>query len=126
MAFLGAVRSCVQAGDLAGSLRDGQKEQRRAGYRRVTFAVIEQSGIGRVSIADTERLVEFRYLPLAVRKKEYRKAGKVPRASIPAIRDRVVQGSVEAHSEPIFEADFQPGSYGYRPQRTAQERVACG
>ena len=69
-------------------------------------------------------LVEFRYLPLAVRKKEIPKGGgKFRVLSIPAIRDRVVQGALKLILEPIFEADFQPGSYGYRPQRTAQEAV---
>ena len=46
---------------------------------------------------------------------------------IPSIRDRVVQGAVKLILEPIFESDFQPGSYGYRPKRTAHvaiERVA--
>ena len=43
--------------------------------------------------------------------------------SIPAIRDRVVQGALKLILEPIFEADFQPGSYGYRPKRTAHEAV---
>ena len=40
-----------------------------------------------------------------------------------AIRDRVVQGALKLILEPIFEADFQPGSFGYRPQRTAHEAV---
>src|SRR5262245_16609935 len=41
--------------------------------------------------------------------------------SIPAIRDRVVQGALKLILEPIFEADFQPGSFGYRPKRIAHE-----
>jgi RNA-directed DNA polymerase len=48
---------------------------------------------------------------------------KVRVLSIPAIRDRVVQGAVKLMLEPIFEADFQPGSYGYRPKRTAHAAV---
>jgi RNA-directed DNA polymerase len=43
--------------------------------------------------------------------------------SIPTIRDRVVQGALKLIPEPIFEADFQAGSYGYRPQRSAHEAV---
>ena len=43
---------------------------------------------------------------------------------IPAIRDRVVQGALKLILEPIFEADFHDGSYGYRPKRTAQQAVA--
>jgi RNA-directed DNA polymerase len=48
---------------------------------------------------------------------------KVRVLSIPSIRDRVVQGALKLILEPIFEADFQPGSYGYRPKRAAHEAV---
>ena len=64
------------------------------------------------------------YRPMAVRRKEIPKdGGKVRVLSIPAIRDRVVQGALKLILEPIFEADFQPGSYGYRPKRTAHEAI---
>ena len=43
--------------------------------------------------------------------------------SIPSIRDRVVQGALKLILEPIFEADFQPGSYGYRPKQSAHAAV---
>ena len=43
--------------------------------------------------------------------------------TVPSIRDRVVQGALKLILEPIFEADFQSGSYGYRPNRTAHEAV---
>jgi len=49
--------------------------------------------------------------------------GKVRILSIPSIRDRVVQGALKLILEPIFEADFQAGSYGYRPKRTAHEAI---
>ncbi|NEV03098.1 reverse transcriptase domain-containing protein, partial [Bradyrhizobium uaiense] len=49
--------------------------------------------------------------------------GKVRVLSIPAIRDRVVQGALKLILEPVFEADFQPGSYGYRPERTAHGAI---
>jgi len=42
---------------------------------------------------------------------------------IPAIRDRVVQGALKLILEPIFEADFHEGAFGYRPKRTAQQAV---
>jgi RNA-directed DNA polymerase len=38
-------------------------------------------------------------------------------------RDRVVQGALKLSLEPIFEADVQPGSFGYRPKKTAHEAV---
>jgi RNA-directed DNA polymerase len=62
---------------------------------------------------------------MRVRKKEIPKDGgtKIRVLSIPSIRDRVVQGALKLILEPIFEADFQSGSYGYRPKRTAQEAV---
>src|SRR5260370_14283062 len=61
---------------------------------------------------------------MRVRKTEIPKdGGKVRTLSIPSIRDRVVQGALKLILEPIFEADFQPGSYGYRPKRTAHEAV---
>jgi RNA-directed DNA polymerase len=44
-------------------------------------------------------------------------------ATVPAIRDRVVQGALKLILEPVFEADFQPGSYGYRPKRTAHGAI---
>jgi RNA-directed DNA polymerase len=59
------------------------------------------------------------------RKKEIPKDGgkKVRVLTIPAIRDRVVQGAMKLILEPIFEADFQAGSNGYRPKRTAHQAV---
>ena len=57
------------------------------------------------------------------RKTRFRTCCEGASGSIPAIRDRVVQGALKLILEPIFEADFQPGSFGYRPQRTAHEAV---
>src|ERR1035441_3873694 len=92
----------------------------------VTFAAIEESGVDGFLDEIRNELVEFRYRPLAVRKKEIPKDGgkKVRVLSIPAIRDRVVQGALKLILEPLFAADFQSGSYGYRPKRTAHEAVA--
>jgi RNA-directed DNA polymerase len=71
-----------------------------------------------------DELVQNTYQPMPVRKKEIPKdGGKVHVLSIPAIRDRVVQGVLKLILEPIFEADFQSGSYGYRPKRSAHEAV---
>jgi RNA-directed DNA polymerase len=71
------------------------------------------------------KLVSNTYRPMPVRKKEIPKDGgnKVLVLSIPTIRDRVVQGALKLILEPIFETDFQPGSYGYRPKRQAHEAV---
>src|SRR5215510_14958383 len=71
-----------------------------------------------------DELAQRTYKPLPARKKEIPKDdGKVRVLSIPAIRDRVVQGALKLILEPIFEADFQPGSFGYRRKKTAHEAV---
>jgi len=90
----------------------------------VTFEVIEEGGVESFLKQIQNELVTNTYRPIRVRKKEIPKdGGKVRVLSIPAIRDRVVQGALKLILEPIFEAEFQPGSYGYRPKRAAQEAV---
>lgn len=65
------------------------------------------------------------FVPRRVREKSIPKAsGKVRRLGIPTTRDRVVQASLKLVLEPIFEADFQPCSYGFRPKRRAQDAIA--
>ena len=95
------------------------------GIDGVTFAAIEESGRESFLKQIQDELVQHTYQPMRVRKKEIPKDGgnKVRVLSIPTIRDRVVQGALKLILEPIFEADFQSGSYGYRPKRTAQEAV---
>jgi RNA-directed DNA polymerase len=66
-----------------------------------------------------------RFQPLAVRERMIPKAGgKLRRLGIPTLRDRVVQAALKLVLEPIFEADFQPCSYGFRPGRRAQDAIA--
>jgi RNA-directed DNA polymerase len=95
------------------------------GIDGVTFEAIEESGEESFLNQIQDELVQHMYQPMRVRKKEIPKDGgnKIRVLSIPAIRDRVVQGALKLILEPIFEADFQSGSYGYRPKRTAQEAV---
>ena len=71
-------------------------------------------------------LVARTYRPLRTRRVEIPKGDgtKVRVLGIPAIRDRVVQGALKLILEPIFEADFHDGSYGYRPKRKAHDAVA--
>ena len=96
------------------------------GIDGVTFEAIEESGAEGFLVQIRDELVTNTYRPMQARKKEIPKDGgkKVRILSIPAIRDRVVQGALKLILEPIFEADFQEGSYGYRPKRTAHEAVA--
>ena len=101
-----------------------KKNNGAPGSDGVTFRAIEAQGVQGFIEQLREELVERTYSPARVRKVEIPKAGgKVRTLSIPTIRDRVVQGALKLILEPIFEADFQPGSFGYRPKRTPQEAV---
>jgi RNA-directed DNA polymerase len=51
-------------------------------------------------------------------------SGKLRALGIPTVADRVVQAALKIVLEPIFEADFQPVSYGFRPHRRAQDAIA--
>ena len=95
------------------------------GIDGATFAAIEQAGVTAFLEQIRDELLARTYRPLPNRKTEIPKDGgtKVRVLSIPAIRDRVVQGALKLILEPIFEADFQEGSYGYRPKRTAHHAV---
>jgi len=95
------------------------------GIDGVTFEAIEAAGVDGFLAQLRDELVTFRYRPLRNRRHAIPKDGgtKVRVLSIPAIRDRVVQGALKLILEPIFEADFQPGSFGYRPKRTAHAAV---
>jgi RNA-directed DNA polymerase len=95
------------------------------GIDGVTFEAIEASGVDAFLQQIQDELVAHTYRPMRNRRKEIPKEGstKVRVLSIPAICDRVVQGAFKLILEPIFEADFQPGSYGYRPKRSAHDAV---
>jgi RNA-directed DNA polymerase len=67
------------------------------------------------------------FRPLPVRERKIPKpggSGKVRRLGIPTVTDRVVQAALKLVLEPIFEADFEPVSYGFRPRRRAHDAIA--
>lgn len=96
------------------------------GIDGVTFKDIERNGVGKFLDQLRMDLVSEQYRPMRNRRKEIPKDGgkKVRVLGIPTIRDRVVQGALKLILEPIFETDFQEGSYGYRPKRSAHQAVA--
>ena len=105
--------------------RLAKKNDGAPGVDGVSFAAIEEGGVDVFIAQIRDELASRRYVPMPNRRKEIPKDGgrKVRVLGIPTIRDRVVQGALQLILEPIFEADFQPGSYGYRPGRTAHEAV---
>jgi RNA-directed DNA polymerase len=94
------------------------------GVDGVTFEAVEAQGVAALLEQLRDELTGQTYTPLPARRQEIPKdGGKVRILSIPAIRDRVVQGALKLILEPVFEADFQPGSFGYRPKRTAHDAI---
>jgi RNA-directed DNA polymerase len=94
------------------------------GIDGVTFDAIEARGVSPFLGEIREDLQQGTYRPDRVRRVEIPKeGGKVRHLSIPSIRDRVVQGALKLILEPIFESDFQPGSFGYRPKKTAHAAI---
>ncbi len=99
---------------------------RTAGIDRVTVARIE-TWIGVQAFLEHIRnsLKAGEFEPVEVRQVMIPKAsGKLRKLGIPTVADRVVQASLKAVLEPIFEADFQPCSYGFRPNRRAHDAIA--
>jgi RNA-directed DNA polymerase len=102
------------------------KGSRTAGADGRTVAQI-RSGIGVDQfLSDLRQELKARtFRPSPVRRVEIPKAdGRMRKLGIPTVADRVVQAALKAVLEPVFEADFKPCSYGFRPYRRAQDAVA--
>lgn len=115
---------------LGEAYRLAKKNNGAPGVDGVTFKQIEAEGLELWLEALSQELQDRSYQPLPCRQVDIPKdGGKVRRLKVPAIRDRVVQAALRQILEPIFEADFQEGSFGYRPKRNphqALERVQHG
>ena len=95
-----------------------------AGVDGARFEDIEAAGLESWLREIAAELKEERYRPQAVRRVMIPKPGGGERPlGIPTIRDRVVQTAAKLVVDPIFEADFQPNAYGYRPRRGALDAV---
>jgi group II intron reverse transcriptase/maturase len=96
-----------------------------AGVDGLKFQDIETAGRPGFLAAVREDLITGRYKPMPNRRVEIPKGnGKVRTLQIPSIRDRVVQGAVKLILEAVFEADFCPNSYGFRPKRSPHRALA--
>ena len=96
-----------------------------AGIDEQSFSDIEAYGLADFLRGIREDLLTGRYQPRANRRVEIPKGnGKVRTLQIPCIRDRVVQGALKLILEAVFEADFCPNSYGFRPQRSPHDALA--
>jgi RNA-directed DNA polymerase len=106
----------------------GNTGSRTAGVDGVRVADVE----GRIGVREflddlRAQLKAGTFRPLPVRERTIPKpggSGKVRRLGIPAVADRVVQAALKLVLEPIFEADFEPVSYGFRPRRRAHDAIA--
>ncbi|MFC5180086.1 group II intron reverse transcriptase/maturase [Actinomadura harenae] len=106
----------------------GNRGARTPGIDGLTVAAVEER-IGVTGFLDDLRasLKDGSFRPLPVREHKIPKpgrSGKVRALGIPTVADRVVQAALKLVLEPIFEADFEPVSYGFRPKRRAQDAIA--
>jgi RNA-directed DNA polymerase len=104
------------------------KGARTAGVDRVVPAFISDDADVVDFLGEArEQLRSRTFAPLPVRERMIPKSGqpgKFRRLGIPSAMDRLVQASLVLVLEPIFEADFKPVSYGFRPRRRAQDAIA--
>jgi RNA-directed DNA polymerase len=106
------------------SYRLSKQNKGSAGIDGVTFEQVEKEGVEKLLTEIQQELKSGTYLPMRNRIKPISKGnGKIRNLGIPTIKDRIVQGAIKLILEPVFEADFQSGSFGYRPKRTAHQAI---
>src|SRR3954471_19394197 len=104
----------------------GNRGSRSAGVDGQTAYEIEaRQGVERFLGELREELRSGTFRPLAGKERATpKRGGKLRSLGIPTVRDRVVQAALKTVLEPIFEADFEPCSYGFRPGRRAHDAIA--
>ncbi len=102
------------------------KGSRSAGVDGQSARYVEQVlGVEKFLDGLREELRSGNFRPLPVKERRIpKRGGKFRRLGIPTVRDRVVQAALKTVLEPIFEADFKPCSYGFRPGRRAHDAIA--
>jgi len=95
------------------------------GIDKITLADVEEYGVDRLLEELAADLQDGRWRPLPARRVFIPKPGTVEQRplSIPAVRDRIVGAALKIVLEPIFEADFLPCSFGFRPKRSAHDAL---
>jgi RNA-directed DNA polymerase len=95
------------------------------GIDKITLGQVEEYGVARLLGELASELREGRYRPLPARRVLIPKPGTTEQRplSIPPVRDRIVQAAVKIVLEPVFEADFLPCSFGFRPGRSAHDAL---
>jgi group II intron reverse transcriptase/maturase len=96
-----------------------------AGIDRITLTAVEQHGIDRLLDELAAQLKAGSYRPLPARRVFIPKPGRQEwrPLSVPTVGDRIVQAALKIAIEPIFEADFEPCSFGFRPRRAAHDAL---
>jgi len=103
----------------------GNKGARTAGVDGIAPRDVDAESVQDMLADLRDDLKAGRFVPKMVREKVIPKSsGKLRRLGIPTTRDRIVQAALKLVLEPIFEADFRPCSYGFRPRRRAQDAIA--
>jgi RNA-directed DNA polymerase len=124
--FWGLFVHITKAETLAEAYRVAKRNGGAAGIDGQTFADIEAAGLPTFLTALREDLRTGRYTPQPNRRVALPKDnGTVRTLQIPCIRDRVVQGALKLILEAVFEADFCPNSYGFRPKRSPHQALAA-
>jgi RNA-directed DNA polymerase len=123
--FWGLFVHVAKRDTLAEAYQQAKRNGGAPGLDGQSFADIEAAGLDHFLAAIRDELLAGTYHPQPNRAVEIPKGeGKVRKLQIPCLRDRVVQGALKLILEAIFEADFCPNSYGYRPKRSPHQTLA--